>query len=334
MIEVLIKSFNRAYYLDRCIGSLQRYLTGDFSVTILDDGTPKRYLDRIQSLYPDVAIKYSRSYFQKSSGIVEFNERGTPYLLRSIPVELWIRAAREATPVFLLLEDDCWLTEDTHLDEILDVMQRSAMATLTMSWGGCPRLVMGKKLSLSPNLEEIMPSIGPMIPLLLENRFKIRSILDRLGLFQHRMYQPVYAMYAITNAFFEKNYWLFLWESARDVVDEPEQLRKAVRWRKRHPSVRYGKTKIQHAATSFLTSATNNYPDVNIDILQVNYHFNEAWLDGRLKSSSNLPRDFELSELVGLLDQVGDPHCPSAEFSRWTERFKAQYRAVGFDVDS
>ena len=46
--SILIKSFNRAFYLDRCLKSIKTYVTGNYTVTILDDGTPQKYLDKIQ----------------------------------------------------------------------------------------------------------------------------------------------------------------------------------------------------------------------------------------------------------------------------------------------
>ena len=51
MTDILIKSFNRAFYLDRCLKSIKTYIIGNYKVTILDDGTPQKYLDKIQELH-------------------------------------------------------------------------------------------------------------------------------------------------------------------------------------------------------------------------------------------------------------------------------------------
>ena len=48
MINILIKSFNRAYYLDRCLNSISQFVLGEYEVIVLDDGTPKPYLKKIQ----------------------------------------------------------------------------------------------------------------------------------------------------------------------------------------------------------------------------------------------------------------------------------------------
>ena len=39
-MDIIIKSFNRPYYLDRCILSILKNVKGDFKIKIVDDGTP------------------------------------------------------------------------------------------------------------------------------------------------------------------------------------------------------------------------------------------------------------------------------------------------------
>lgn len=42
-MDILIKSFNRAFYLDRCLQSIENFVEGDYTVKILDDA-PKKLL--------------------------------------------------------------------------------------------------------------------------------------------------------------------------------------------------------------------------------------------------------------------------------------------------
>ena len=56
MTDIFIKSFNRAFDLDRCISSIYQNVSGDFRIKVLDDGTPKKYLDKIRKKYPDIPI--------------------------------------------------------------------------------------------------------------------------------------------------------------------------------------------------------------------------------------------------------------------------------------
>jgi hypothetical protein len=38
MVNIFIKSFNRPFYLDRCLQSIEIFVEGDFFVKVLDDG--------------------------------------------------------------------------------------------------------------------------------------------------------------------------------------------------------------------------------------------------------------------------------------------------------
>jgi len=46
MTHIIIKSFNRPYYLDRCLQSIYKFVKGNFKIIVLDDGTPGKYLNK------------------------------------------------------------------------------------------------------------------------------------------------------------------------------------------------------------------------------------------------------------------------------------------------
>ncbi len=75
-MDILIKSFNRPYYLDRAIYSLKKYLVGNYTITILDDGTPQKYLDKILNKYPDVILKRNEKADLKSKAIENNIKKG------------------------------------------------------------------------------------------------------------------------------------------------------------------------------------------------------------------------------------------------------------------
>ena len=67
-MDLLIKSFNRPYYLDRCIQSI--YLNihdNNFNIIVLDDGTPKKYLDKLLEKFPSITILKSDLYLVLNS---------------------------------------------------------------------------------------------------------------------------------------------------------------------------------------------------------------------------------------------------------------------------
>ncbi len=71
-MDIIIKSFNRLYYLDRCLKSIYKFISGSFKITILDDGTPPIYLNKIQHLYPEVSIIRSDLYDSKVNAIKDY----------------------------------------------------------------------------------------------------------------------------------------------------------------------------------------------------------------------------------------------------------------------
>ena len=66
-MDILIKSFNRPYYLDRCLFSIQKFgIRFRGQIFIMDDGTPHKYLDKIKEKYPFVTILKSNFYEEKT----------------------------------------------------------------------------------------------------------------------------------------------------------------------------------------------------------------------------------------------------------------------------
>ena len=55
-MQILIKSFNRAFYLDRCLQTIENFVDGKYTVKILDDGTPERIHMQIQEEQVDFSI--------------------------------------------------------------------------------------------------------------------------------------------------------------------------------------------------------------------------------------------------------------------------------------
>ena len=111
-MDIYIKSFNRPYLLHRCIASIYHYLQGfNGTLVVLDDGTPKKYLDKIQQLYPEIKIKKSPFYDQKSEAILS---NKVPEKI--IPANFWRDEVLKGSERFILIEDDMWFTN--HIDFI------------------------------------------------------------------------------------------------------------------------------------------------------------------------------------------------------------------------
>ncbi|HWA33900.1 MAG TPA: hypothetical protein VG737_07210, partial [Cyclobacteriaceae bacterium] len=227
-MDIFIKSFNRPFYLERCLRSVFQFITGNFKVTILDDGTPPVYLAKISALFPDVTIRKSDQYTEKVSALGAHANKSATFSLTRIPTNLWRTAISESSSVFLLLEEDAWLTESIDVDNIETVMKECGLVTVKIGWNGSPLLVEGEKVRLTDSVEQLIPPT-PSVPgiierVLLTNTFKIRSVLQRLSLVNSLFTLPYYSRYTITSAFFDKQYWLWIWENAGDRINEGEQL--------------------------------------------------------------------------------------------------------------
>jgi glycosyltransferase involved in cell wall biosynthesis len=336
-MDIIVKSFNRPYYLARCLRSIELFTEGDFQVKVLDDGTPPKYLARIKELFPSIEIHTSAMYEAKVAALQAHVAGERAFDQRIIPTGMWLEHIAAGSEIFLLLEDDIWLTGPLRLKVIEATMQAQRLDMVKISWLGNPQVITGQKIMVGEELEEIVPQIPLASELLVLDRFKVRSMLKNLKLMRlvrndFRLQLPVYTLYGVASAFFTKSYWLYLWQGGQDHVDEVQQLQKAGKWY-HSKGGRYAKSRVELTKTSFITSTTNMYGGVNLDIFALNHHLNEAWLRGELDAMQNFPRDFSQDYLGSLLAATGDTRTTPAEWSKWIDRFKAQYLSFGCEVE-
>lgn len=334
MIDIFVKSCNRAYYLDRCLRSIFDLVTGDFTVKVLDDGTPPEYLARISEQYPAVQILRSPLYAEKVAVLNAYLHQGEAYRSLGIPTQFWIDSVVAGTDYFLLLEDDIWLTQPVDVTAIEAAMRHEQMAMLRLLWQGNPHMIAGQIQPLAPGLETLKPALHPWRNLIFTNQFKLRAIGYRLGLFHNIMpYQlPLYVLYAVAAAFFEKSYWLHLWQGAGTRVLEELQLKRALQWHKQRGS-RYGKVAIESAQTSYITSTTNGLYGIECDMLRINYLLNEAWQRGELDTMQRYPKDFSVDYLAPFVLAAPNGLALYEGWLSWIARFKADYQVLGCVVE-
>jgi glycosyltransferase involved in cell wall biosynthesis len=336
-MDIIVKSFNRPYYLERCLQSIYQFARGNFRIRVLDDGTPPEYLVRIAELFPEVAVFTSPLYDAKVAALRAHVAGESIFDQRTIPTGLWLEHIAAGSEIFLLLEDDIWLTEVLLLDDIQHDMITQQLDMVKISWLGNKAVITGKKVLLGEQLEEIIPHIPLASDLLILNKFKVRSTLKKLGLlrFMRNDFQlqlPVYTLYGVASAFFTKKYWLYLWDGEQSRVDEVQQLQKAGQWYKQHQG-RYAKSRIELTKTSFITSTTNMYKGIELDIFVFNYYLNKAWLSGKLDSMQNFPKDFSQEYLGSILTASRDTRINVVEWTKWIQKFKAQYLSFGCEVE-
>ena len=228
MADILIKSFNRPYYLDRCLASIQMMISGDYRVKVLDDGTPRKYLDKIQEKYPKVEIITSDNFSKKNKSIEENLATGKEINGFEIPTKLWINEAQKASDYFMITEDDVWFTEKINLNELVETCKKLDINLLKLGWLG------NKKGDEQLEIKEVSETIVSCQPKSLflgnkkvmtaffKNQYKFFTILYKLGKVDHYTQQKYWALNSILMGLYNKKYWLSIWENMHGKVDEKQ----------------------------------------------------------------------------------------------------------------
>ena len=338
-MDILIKSFNRPYYLDRCIQSIVlNSQNSEYKIVVLDDGTPQKYLDKLLDKYPEITIIKSDLYTEKSNAI-ENNDRE---ITSKIPIELWINSAKNASNYFLLIEDDFWFTASFNLKKFRLNLEADKIKMLKLCWLGNSQLLPEKSSSYnnlytiySPNLYTENPHLFNLIFRI--NRFKIRKILTFFNIYNEERFFKYYTIYATSGAIFKKKYFLNLWKNHNNSIDERLQLLNAVKFiNKKKRSSNFGFSNNELMKTGFLSSASNQnkaFNDVTIDMFAFNKIINEAWFNNDFDAMENYPNDLNSEKMETLLIKSNNSLAQVSEWKKWVQTFKNQYIAFGCKID-
>jgi hypothetical protein len=302
---------------------------------VLDDGTPPKFLDKLQEKYPDIIICRSPFYEAKSQAILDHVNQAAPYNISGIPDGFWYTQIEQGSDFFLLLEDDIWLTATIDLSNVQEIMKAQRMSCVKLYWGGNEKIIQGKKVLRDNLIEQLtdipFPIKSPrLFRFFISNRFKVFSLAYKLGIWKSSSLLPYYSIYSVAGAFFEKNYWLYLWKTSKGTVNESNQLLQALSYQKMY-NVNFGKLRYQSCDTSYITSTSNAFPDIVLDFMQLNYCLNDAWLKERLIATENLPGDFNVSYLEQCLISFNGVDIKA--WKNWIAAFKDHYRNLGFNIN-
>jgi len=338
-MDILIKSFNRPYYLDRCLKSIYlNVLDSDFNIIVLDDGTPQKHLDKLVEKYPEIKILKSDLFIEKSNAI----ENGDSNVNPKIPIDLWISAAENASNYFLLIEDDFWLTQSIHLNNKSSQLESDKINMLKLFWLGNPKLVPKKSDKCNNDYSIFSPNLFTTNPILFNfifriHRFKIRKILTILKIYSFERLLEYYTIYSTSGSIFNKKYFLKLWKNHHNNVDELLQLNNAVQFINSNKKPHFfGFTNSELMKTGFLSSASNQnkkYDNVNFDLFIFNKIINEAWFNDVFDPMENYPNDLSSTKIEELLVEANQTNATSFEWKKWVSEFKNQYLSFGCTVD-
>lgn len=343
MLTILIKSFNRPHYLDRCIRSIEKNVKGSYQIKILDDGTPKAYLKKIKATFPTVLLEKSEAYPEKIKAIQTNLETGKSINGFLIPTDLWYENVKEAQDYVLVTEDDVWFTKPIDVDLIINQMKANKTELIKLGWLG------NFKDNYNLKIEPISPEIDRTIPkklftaneyvmdLFMFNKYKLFSIMYKLGMVDNGTKRTYWALNSILMGLYHKDYWLYMWKDSKNVINEKIQLKNAAVYYHNHKKNNnlIGRTKEEVMKTTFKSSASGSYhaKENRFDVNRYNHILNEAWLNNEFDPLENFPNDFSDSYIKTFLDKANHPAAQYDEWFLWAEKFRNQYRNLGAQVD-
>lgn len=339
-MDILIKSYNRPYYLDRCLFSINKHVAiGAGKIMILDDGTPQIYLDKILEKYPDVIIKKSKFYNDK----VQFTSQAKRPDKYIIPIDLWVDAAKNASENFILIEDDTWFIDAVNLDETnAEIMQNNVVLT-KLYWVGNPIINQNKNETPLKNIVLLQPKLFTAIPAIYYaifykfDRFKIRKTLRFFKIHTDEKQLAYRTIYAVAGMVFNKNYFAKLWDNHKNNVDEGLQVYNAVKvLSKQKDKIKFARYHHEILRTGFMSAATNQDKEAyagDIDMFAFNKLLNENWLNGNLDVLNSLPNDISENEITRILDNDAPQTISSKNWQAWVESFKSYYLQIGCKIE-
>ncbi len=323
-MDIVIKSYNRAYLLDRVLFSVYKHVEGGLGrIIVLDDGTPKKYLDRIQDKYPDVVIKLSPNYAAKQAG----KKFGAP-------VQFWRDEIQEVSDNFLLLEDDIWLVDDVNLDDIDNLMVINNVSFFKLRWWGNNKMISGNFESINNDLGLITNVKLPFASeMLVKNKFYSHSLMLKLHLMPRNYFIPMYSLYDVAGQVFNRDYYLYVWPKKQYNIQEMIQLGLAAQYFRENRQAKVGRTLYEYAATTFLTSSTGNIEKIGFDMDLLNLHLNQLWMLGEMDSLQNFPADFSLEYLEGLLSDEDVDENFLSNWVKWSTGWRNHFIDLGSELN-
>ncbi len=332
-MDILIKSFNRVYYLDRCLHSISVYLknfTGH--IYILDDGTPEVYLQKIQQKYPYLIILKSDGYEIKSK-YIENRDYNLPEI---IPTKFWYHSALNISDYFIVLEDDMWFTNTLDVAKLNYNCTKENIALLKLFWVSNTKVIGDVTIKNIDSLLLYKPIVQFSNPLIFKYVYTKhhrlwKKLISVLGLYSMQKELQYYTIYSVAGAVFKKNYYLNIWSHANNRIDEKQQLINSLKYYNKN-KVTFGRTQNEVLKTGFMSSAFSKYTYPDFSIHDFNITLNEFWL---LKSNlfyANLELDIDENEIVKILKLKNKSELYISQWQEWVYKFKEEFQKMGCNI--
>lgn len=282
-MNVYIKSFNRPFYLERCIRSIEFFATGVHRIIVLDDGTLSRYLDKLKVSYPRVEVRSSGADDGKYELLREerFADIQHRYPLAS---DFWTREIRkEGDSYFFMMEDDAWISRRLDLSMIRESLEEAGAVICKFWWGDARNHAHDVYASYQAPSGTAIDYFRP----------STKQISD------------LYSAWIVAFSVFRKDYWLHNVSGIRRMADEQTQLCNVHDFLAQNPTSTFAKSRQRSVFQGWTVPgrSTPEYYDKGLRQHIYMDSLNEAWYSGRLDVVQNFPYDFSDSYVTSLLSQ-------------------------------
>lgn len=334
-MDIYIKSFNRPFLLDKCLASIELFAKNfNGKIVIMDDGTPQKYLQKIQEKYPEIRIEKSDFYVEKSKAIE--NDLAPE---KNIPSVFWKETISKGSDYFVLIEDDCWFCEPIDFSILESEMKSNNLQLVKFLWMGNEALISDKIEKETTSLVITNPELFTRNLFLFDLIYrkktcKIDSILNRLGVPIENNLLKYYQIYAVANAAFSKKYYLKAWETTKNKVDELAQIKQVIQIPKSELNVAHSKS--EFIRTSLKTTASSQNKEnlkSDFNVYSLNKILNEVWFDNRFESF-----DFQNDISNNFIEKViSNTNLPSTTFElwqNWYDKLKQSYENIGCVIEN
>jgi hypothetical protein len=313
MLNIYVKANARAFFLDRCLRSIQKHVHGFAKIIVLNDGITGDYLTRLATLHPEVQFRRSDRIANDRANATQ--ARGK----RHNPARFWVREiAADRHDHVLILEEDTWVTAPLDLTTLVPEIAASNALLLRLYWG-C-------NASMS-----VADDVIREVPIDHDRRLQYYMIPPRaLNMAE------IYKIFPLAQSIFRTQYWVAAYAGTPYWDDEGHVLGKALGYvneqllQKRPISFcTLDLEAIRHTALS--TSRTDSGGKGvthKIDAGLYNNALNDAWLAGEIDPMVNFPADPADETVLATMrrrlteDQVG-------AWQMWREDYKRMYLSLG-----
>lgn len=356
-MDIYIKSFNRPFYLERCIKSIKKFVKNYKYIYILDDGTGSKYLEKLKILYPDIKFVVSpaasRKYeyitmLIKQNGNIEptsFWGKDEIYLYKKDyiftkkldPALFWLENIKSSdAPYFLLLEDDLWFTDEIDLQKIQTTAEKYNLVNIKLMWMG-NSIISGEQfikdeLDITDNflLQLIYPDFIEKI-----RKWNFFTPAFNYLISKYRKKFDAWSVYQIAGGIYRRDYWLYCWAGIPRWNDEGYQLKKSLEYvAKKNTIASFAKSNKEVLKHGWTSSVTLRPIDIDNDfnVLMFNEILSGSWLEGKINVMQNFPDDFMETYIEKCLINSKTSSNLIMQWKQWKHNAIDHFNNIGFKI--